>query len=96
MLHSLPDVIGTGVAVQLSSSGTPARAIQISMVSNSSGSAARVGDAEVSSTRGIPVFVSGGQILLPPIPDMPGPFYTLAGTYVWIGSGDHISVAYWD
>ncbi len=95
MFHTLPDVVGTGVAVQLATTGIPARAIQVNVISGGSGTDARIGDSHVTSSRGLPIYAQGGQ-MLPPIPDMPGPNYTLASVYVWVGVGDVIAAAYWD
>jgi hypothetical protein len=99
-ITSPAEISGTGVAVQLNATEV-ARWIQfVAPLSNSAThcvaaditACPRVGDANVSATRGIPI-PPGGGYMLPVLPSgQPG--YSTAQIYVWIASGDKIDVSW--
>ncbi len=94
------EMTGTGAAVQLNASEV-ARWIQfVAPLSNSTthcsvtdiSACPRVGDVNVSATRGIPL-APGAGYLLPPLPSgQPG--YSTAQVYVWIATGDKVDVSW--
>lgn len=95
MIHTLPDVTGTGTTVALASVPYGARWVQVNQISNISGVTARIGDANTGANRGLPIYAQGGQFL-PASPETHGNNYVLTGLYVYVGSGDVIAIAYGD
>lgn len=83
------DITGSGAAVQIASSGT-ARWVQI-IADPGNANPIRVGDAQVSSTRGARI-AAGGGLMLPP----QGQSYGLQYIYVYAASGDKVSVLWGD
>lgn len=88
-LGTIADITGSGVAVALTP-GVHVYAHWIQIVCPSGNSAVvRWGDSNVSSTRGAQCAAGGGQFL-----PASGPVYDLSAIYVYIGSGDKVSVSY--
>lgn len=94
MIHTLPDVTGTGVAVALSSIPYQARWVKINALSTN-GADVRLGDSATSASQGLAIPKGTGE-LLPGISDTFGASYALTGVYVYIANGDKISIAYGD
>ena len=90
MIHSLPDITGTGSSVQLSSTIIKANWVQVQAISGNS-AAVRLGDSGVSSTEGAVIAATGGQFA-PPAGNTN--CYNLADIWVLIGSGDKIAICY--
>lgn len=96
MVHTLPDISGTGVAVALASTRTVANWIQFTIpVTQSTGvttnsAAVRVGDKNVSATRGTVVPVFG--MMFPSIAE--GQYLDLAQVYAFIANGDKLQITY--
>lgn len=92
--HSVADVTGTGVAVQMVPAGGPARWVQLIPLSTNS-AVARCGDSNVSATRGA-ALAAGGGFMSPPITITSDPSkqpqYNLASLYCYIANGDKVSV----
>lgn len=89
-VYTPADVTGDGVAHTFASlfGINSAKWIQGNAVSIAS-TAARIGDSNVSSTRGIPVPAGGGD-LVPPIAEISS-FYDLTLIYYLVQSNDHVS-----
>jgi hypothetical protein len=88
-LGTRTEITGTAAAVQIASSGV-ARWVQF-VADPGNAAAVRVGDSTVTSTSGARV-AAGGGLLLP----YQGANYTLASIYVYIASGDKVSVLWGD
>lgn len=91
---SSTDITGDGAAHKIQASGF-ARWIQINC-SASNASLVRVGDVNVSSSRGAPL-VAGGGVMLPPIPSAPqmaapDQYYNMGEIYYFAATGDKISI----
>lgn len=78
------DITGTGVAVQVASSGGAQWVQFIADPGNTS--AVRVADGSVSATRGARIAPGAGMLM----PMAKG--YSLANVYVYVASGDKVSV----
>jgi hypothetical protein len=91
-MQSLPDITGTGVAVQLASPNITARWVQIVV---SGAGTVKYGGPNASPANGIPVAAGGGMFL--PVLTADGLStspYSLAGIYAYIPVGATVSVAY--
>lgn len=82
---TLPDITMTGSAIQLASSGT-AWWVQVKANASNTG-VIRVGDANVSATRGADL-AAGAAFLFP----YRGDPYALSGLYVFGSASDKVSV----
>jgi hypothetical protein len=95
-VQSQADITGTGAAVQAHPSAGQARWVQV-IAQTGNAAAVRVGGSTVSATNGIPV-AAGAGFFFPPIPvDQGQPvstnnYYDLTSIYVYVGSGDKVSV----
>lgn len=89
-IRTLDDITGDGSAHQLALSGT-GRWVQIIALSGNS-AAVRIGDSNVSATRGAPV-AAGGGLLLPPSENV-NLWYSLSGIYYYAANGDQLAVIY--
>ena len=79
------EITGTAAAVPIASSGS---ALWVQLIADpSNASAVRVGDSTVTATRGARV-APGGGLLLP----VKGDYYSLASIYVYVATGDKVSV----
>lgn len=94
---TIADISGTGTATAIAASGS---ATWIQFVAPAANSAAvRIGDANITTSRGTPI-AAGGGFFLPPVTR--GPFdnqnsdtkYSLPVTYYLIQSGDKLSITY--
>lgn len=91
-IHTIATITGTGAAVQVSTNVTT-KCTWIQVTADSGNSAnVFVGDSTVTSSRGQPV--TKGNFYVTPTCDHC--VYTLAATWVYIGNGDKIYVAYGD
>lgn len=93
-----PDYTGTGAKVALTTllSGSPAsqQCKWFQVIGISIGATpARVGDANVSSTQGAPITSTGAGQFNPPVAEVMQN-YDLSTHYVWVGSGDKVSLSY--
>lgn len=88
-VSTVADITGDGSVHALPLSGT-ARWVQI-VASTSNAAAVRIGDSNISSSRGIPV-AAGAGYLLPASNYALGNYYNLASIYYLAQSGDKISV----
>lgn len=79
------EITGTGVAVQIASSGT-ARWVQV-IADAANTAAVRTGDSTVNSTSGAKI-APGGGFMRPP----QGALYGLQSIYVFVATGDKVSV----
>ena len=91
-VYTPADVSGDGVAHTLASlfGINSAKWVQGAAVSVGS-TAARIGDSNVSTSRGIPIPAGGGQ-LLPPIAEISS-FYDLTLLYYLVQTGDTVSLS---
>jgi hypothetical protein len=89
-IYTLADITGTGARVALSATSQPCKWFQVTAVSIAS--QARMGDINVTSSRGIPILPAGGQFS-PPIA-APLDLYDLSNCYIYLANGDSVSVAY--
>ena len=102
-LGTVADISGSGTAVQIATSGA-ARWVQISTcaagTAGCTGNAAvvRVGDSNVSVSRGTVITPGGGQFLPPLLISSGGAptdaLYQLSTIYLYIASGDKASVTW--
>lgn len=83
------DITGAASTVAVASTGG-ARWIQIVAPATNSASV-RWGDANTSATRGNIIAAGGGQ-MLPPLSG--GDYYPLASVYVYVASGDKVTVTW--
>lgn len=96
MVHTLADIAGNNQAQKLSSTRIQANWIQFTIpVTQSTGvsmnaSAVRVGDQNVSSSRGTSVPTTG--MLFPPISE--GQYLDLSLVYVFVATGDKVQITY--
>lgn len=90
---TLADITGTGAPVQVQSSGTARWVLFIALSTNAA--SVRVGDSNVSTSRGAPV-AAGGGLLYPTITTQVGdqkqPLYNLSAIYVYIANGDKVAI----
>jgi hypothetical protein len=91
-LHTPADIVGTGAAIKLSTvAGVNfCKWFQVSAVSVAT--LARVGDSNVSATRGIPILPTAGSFC-PPTFDQLDP-YDLTNTWVYLDLNDTASLCY--
>lgn len=93
---TVADLTGDAASHQLATSGQ-ARWVQfVALAAN--GAAIRIGDSNVSATRGTAV-AAGGGFMLPPVSNdnresTQDHFYNLSSIYYYAGSGDKITVTY--
>ena len=91
-MQNLPDIVGSGIVVQITSPNLTARWVQFIV---SGAGTARIGGASVSATLGLPVTAGAGMFL--PVQTADGfstSPYSLAGLYAYIPIGATISVGY--
>ena len=91
-IHTIATISGSGAKVQISTdSQTRAKWIQVIA---DSGNSAKVffGDSTVSATTGLPIAAGAGYNT----PACQSCVYTLSATYVYVGSGDKVYVAFGD
>lgn len=93
-VQTFPDITGTGATVQIATSGS-AKWVQLITPSGNAG-VARWGDSSTTSSRGGQLPAGSGQFF-PPIPATNGgatqsQLYNLAAIYVYVGSGDKVTV----
>ena len=95
-LGTIADISGSGSAVKLATSGS-AHWIQFTAPTGNA-SAVRYGDSNVSSSRGAIIAAGGGDLL--PVLHVPGggqasdSLYQFSTIYVYIASGDSLSVTW--
>ena len=94
---SMADITGDGAAHALQSSVTTARWIQV-IATTTNSAAVRLGDSNVSSTRGLPI-AAGGGFMFPAVPvdqreSTTQHFYDLSKIYYFAAVGDKLSVAW--
>ena len=89
-MHSLADIAGTSATVAISTFSTGAHWIQL-VAPTGNASVVRWGGPETSATTGSIIVPGGGQCT-PPCP--PGSYYLLNTVYVYVATGDKISITY--
>ena len=89
-LHSLADITGTSTTVAISTSGAGAQWIQF-VAPTGNASIARWGGPETTSSIGSIIAAGAGQ-MTPPVP--PGSYYVLNTVYVYVATGDKLSITY--
>ena len=89
-MHSLADISGSSTTVAISTSGTGAQWIQF-VAPTGNVSVARWGGPETTSAIGSIIAPGAGQFT-PPCP--PGSFYPLNTVYVYVATGDKLSITY--
>lgn len=88
-MHPLPDMVGTGAAVQIPN---PVPATAVLLIVSGTGTV-RLGDSTVTSSLGIPVVAGGGML----VPYRGRTKYYAAGDlWVWIPNTATVSPAYFD
>lgn len=85
---TVPDITGTGAAVQVCATCNGATWIQLTTLSTNT-SVIRWGDSNVSASRGAAIAPGGGQLV--PVTVVP---YALSKLYVYIANGDKLTVTY--
>lgn len=90
VITSIPDVAGTGSAVQLASSGT-CRWVQL-VAPKANTNDVRVGGSDVSSSKGITLAAATG-FMFPTSPNggSNAPLYSLSSIWVLVQSGDKVT-----
>lgn len=91
--YTMADITGTGAAVRIQTSGT-ARWVEIVAQAGNAANV-RFGDSAVTAARGIPIVPGAGQFLpfIPPRTGMNASnLYDLSSIYVYVASGDKVSV----
>lgn len=93
-VQTFPDITGTAATVQVATSGS-AKWVQLITPSGNS-AVARWGDSSTTSSRGGLLPAGSGQFF-PPIPATnggatQGQLYDLSKLYVYVGSGDKVTV----
>lgn len=92
---SLPLITGDGSKHALAAAGTYARWVQVVVRTIASSSVpVEIGDAAITTTRGIPLFQVGASQFFPEHTTDSFSFYDLAEIYQLAASGDTISVVY--
>lgn len=91
MVHQITDVTGTGSSLPLSVSTLPVFWVQI-IASSSNAAAVRVGDSQVSASKGLSLPAGSGQMFPPTNAGRWA--YDLSKIYVLAQTGDKVSVAY--
>lgn len=96
-LTTIPDIVGTSHAVQITTSAVAARWVDFSAPAGNTHNV-RYGDANVAAGRGS-IIAAGKRVLLPPLPlDVRlaaiNSFYQLASIYVYVQTGDTLSVTW--
>lgn len=89
-MHSLADITGSSTTVAISVSGTGAQWIQF-VAPTTNTSVARWGGPETTSAIGSIIAPGAGQFT-PPCP--PGSYYPLNTVYVYVATGDKLSITY--
>ena len=93
---SLPDITGTGATVQLTASSITVRWVQL-VTPTGNAAVVRWGDSNVSVSRGAIIAPGGGQFVPPIPPNQNAPSQNtvnLSTLYLYIASGDKVSVTY--
>lgn len=94
IIFPLNDITGAGTTVALSTSGT-ARFCQLNPLSTNA-AVIRLGDSTTSVSRGVALAPGSGQFI-PPSPgqNSAAPLFQLSMVYVYIATGDKLSVTCW-
>lgn len=92
MVHNIPDITGTGVAVPLVAAGVRTAANWVQIVAGAANSAdCRFGDSTTSATSGSRIAPGAGQ-MFPATGNAES--LNLASCYVFLAVGDTVSVIY--
>jgi len=93
---TIADISGDGAIHQIAATGGASWIQFVAPVSNAN--AARVGDANITTSRGVPI-AAGGALFFPPLAadtrnDQTDRRYALSTVYYLVQSGDKLSITY--
>ena len=95
-VQSTTDLVGNGTALQLSSTATTARWVQL-VAPTGNAAVVRWGDNTISATRGAVIAAGGGQYLAPYVQTPGGTvptMYDLSNIYYLAQSGDKLTITW--
>lgn len=94
-IFALPDISGDGAAHQLVATSTKAKWVSFSAIGNGP---VRIGDASVTSSRGVSVpgvaTVGGTPVVFPPDGSDMTAIYDLSMIYAYVPSGTTLTISY--